>query len=400
MGLILKSLMPAYGGYTIARDEKVIFIKGAIPGEVVEVDVQEKKRNYSIVSAVNVVEPSEFRVEPKCSVFGICGGCQLQYIAYERQLTMKDEILLDSLTRLGGLEVTLSPVLSDCQWNYRHRAQFKVSRYGEIGFFRESTRDVVTFDNCPLMNHEINALLQMVKQKCVVSNLKEIHIAAGDSSIALLKGKDYDIAAFDKFNEIGISGIAYNDSIISEKIYTEFGLNGLKYTVSPWTFFQSHWSLNRKVVDFMLNKLLPLSGKRILDLYAGAGNFSLPLAVHSDEVIAVEEDMHTVNDGRRNLKLNNIKNCKFIKTSAEKYRFNSKFDIIVLDPPRPGLTSEVIKKILKYPPDIILYISCNPATLSRDLKKLNEKYEIKSVHQIDFFPNTFHIEALTILQIR
>jgi 23S rRNA (uracil1939-C5)-methyltransferase len=400
MGLILKSLMPAYGGYTIARDEKVIFIKGAIPGEVVEVDVEEKKRNYSIASAVNVVEPSEFRVEPKCGVFGICGGCQLQYIAYERQLTMKDEILLDSLTRLGGLEVTLSPALSDCQWNYRHRAQFKVSRYGEIGFFRESTRDVVTFDNCPLMNHEINALLQMVKEKCVVFNLKEIHIAAGDSSITLLKGKDYDITAFDKFNEIGFSGIAYNDSIISEKIYTGFGLNGLKYTVSPWTFFQSHWSLNRKVVDFMLNKLLPLSGKRILDLYAGAGNFSLPLAVHSDEVIAVEEDMHTVNDGRRNLKLNNIKNCKFIKTSAEKYRFNSKFDIIVLDPPRPGLTSEVIKKILKYPPDIIVYISCNPATLSRDLKKLNEKYEVKSVHQIDFFPNTFHIEAVTILQIR
>lgn len=400
MGQILKSLMPAYGGYTIARDEKVIFIKGAIPGEVVEVDIEERKRDYSIACVTNVIEPSEYRGKPRCQVFGICGGCQLQFISYERQLTMKDEILLDSLTRLGGIEITLSPALSDSQWNYRNRAQFKVSRNGEVGFLKASTRDVITFDSCPLMNQEINMLLQRIKEKDIVYNLKEIYMAVGDSSIALLKGKDYDRTLCNKYNEIGFSGIAYNDTITSGTAYIGFDLNGLKYTISPWTFFQSHWSLNRKVVDFIINRLMPLSGERILDLYAGAGNFSIPMAVHADEVIAVEENLYAVDDGNRNLKLNNIKNYRIVKSSAEKYRINSRFDVIILDPPRPGLTSEVTKKILENPSDIIVYMSCNPATLARDLKKLKEKYDVHSVQQIDFFPNTFHIEAVAFLQIK
>src|SRR5512134_3484445 len=153
--LIVKPLLPAYGGYTIARDDKIILVKGAIPGEVVEVIVQEKKRDYTLAAVSQVVEPSEYRVEPKCPVFGVCGGCHLQYVSYERQLSMKEEVLVDSLARLGGIEVELGPSLSDAQWNYRHRAQFKVSRHGNIGFFRGSSRDIVEFEACPLMKGEI-----------------------------------------------------------------------------------------------------------------------------------------------------------------------------------------------------------------------------------------------------
>lgn len=400
MGLILKSLMPAYGGYTIAREDKAIFIRGAIPGEVVEVEIEEKKRDYSIASVKNIVEHSEYRTDPVCPVFGICGGCQLQFISYERQLSMKDEILLDSLNRLGGIEIVLSPVLSDSQWNYRHRAQFKVSRNGETGFFRESSRDVVVFESCPLLKHEINTFLQKIKGKDLVRNLNEIHIAAGDTPVALLKGKDYDTTLFDAFIETGLTGIAYNDAIAYGGAYTGFRLKGLRYTVSPWTFFQAHWELNNKVVDFIINSLMPLEGKHVLDLYAGAGNFSIPIAVHAEEVIAVEENQNAVDDGNRNLKLNDIKNCRLIKSSAEKYKFNKKFDVLILDPPRPGLTSEVVKKVLENLPEQIVYISCNPATLSRDLKKLMEKYEVRSVSQIDFFPNTFHIEAVAFLRIK
>ncbi|MEW6108342.1 MAG: class I SAM-dependent RNA methyltransferase [Nitrospirota bacterium] len=400
MGLILKSLMPAYGGYTIARDEKVIFIKGAIPGEVVEVDIEEKKRDYSIAYVRNVIEPSEYRSDPLCRVFGICGGCQLQFINYERQLTMKDEILIDSISRLGGIEIDLSPAISGEQWNYRHRAQFKISRNGDIGFFKESSRDVVTFESCPLLNEEINTLLLRIKGQDIVRNLSEMHISAGDIPVALLKGKDYDMTLLDKFIDSGLSGMAYNDAIVYGGAYTEFDLNGLKYTVSPWTFFQAHWGLNRKVVDFVMSQIMPLSGKRILDLYAGAGNFSVPMAVHAGEVVAVEENPYAVDDGNRNLEVNDIRNCRFIKSSSEKYRIKDRFDIILLDPPRPGLTSEVSKKILENPAEQIVYISCNPATLARDLKKFKEKYEIKSIRQIDFFPQTFHIEAVAFLSIR
>ena len=400
MGKILESLSPAYGGYSIARDEKVILIKGAIPGEVVDVEIKEKKRDYSVGFVVNVVEPSADRVAPPCPVFGRCGGCQLQYVQYERQVAMKDEVLRDTLARLGKIETDLGAPLSGANWHYRRKAQFKVSKTGEIGFFRESSRDVITFNECPLMNDDINVLLERIKSKCSVANLSDIHVAAGDTPVALLKGKGYDMAYFEDFVSVGLSGIAYNDSIAYGGAYTGFDLNGLRYTVSPWSFFQAHWELNRKVVEFMVDRMGPLEGRNVLDLYAGACNFSLPCAAHGAEVVAVEENPYAVEDGKRNLELNGIRNCKIVKSSSEKYRINKKFDVIVLDPPRPGLTSEVVKKIMDNPAGAIVYVSCNPATLARDLKKLKEKYDVQSVHQIDFFPNTFHIESISFLSIR
>ncbi len=400
MTQILKSLMPAYGGYTLARDEKVIFIKGAIPGEVVEARIEEKKKDYSIASVVNVVEPSESRVEPPCRVFGICGGCQLQFASHEKQLEMKDEILLDSLARIGGIETVLEPALSDAQWHYRYRAQFKVSNRHEIGFFRESSREVVTFEECPLLKRGINELLKKIKEQDLGRNLSEIHVALGDTPVVLLKGKECDAAVFEKFIAIGVSGIAYGDTLSYGGAYAGFDLNGLRYTVSPGTFFQSHWDLNRKVVNFVLDSKAPWEGKRVLDLYAGAGNFSIPLAARASEVVAVEEDPRAAGDALRNLELNAIKNCRVVRSSAEKFKSQKKFDVVFLDPPRLGLSSEVVRKILENPFDNIVYVSCNPATLARDIKKLSAKYELQSVGQIDFFPQTYHIETVSFLQLR
>jgi 23S rRNA (uracil1939-C5)-methyltransferase len=398
--VILKSLLPAYGGYTVARDEKVILIKGAIPGEVVEVKIEEKRKDYALAKVLHVVEASEHRIEPKCSVFGFCGGCQLQFVTDEKQRQIKDEIILDSLKRIGGIEISLGPALSGLTWNYRRRAQFKVSRSGEVGFFRESSRDIVTFQGCPLMDQEINTLLQKIKETDGVRNLSEIHVAAGDSSVVFLKGRGYDRGLSDEYGKIGFAAVMFDDSEAAEGAFTVFDLNGLKYTVSPRTFFQAHWGLNRKVVDFIVQQLSPLSGKKVLDLYAGAGNFSLPLAAHDAEVVAVEGDPFAVADGLRNIEMNSLENCRFVRMATEKYRIKRKFDILILDPPRPGLTSDTMARTLESAADTIVYISCNPSTLSRDLKKLKEKYEIRTVRQIDFFPNTFHVETLVFLQLR
>jgi len=390
--------LPAYGAYSIARDEKIILIKGAVPGELVEVNIDERKRDYMLATVTQVLEPSEFRVEPLCPVFGICGGCHLQFISYDKQVSMKEEVLVDSLTRLGGIEVELSPSLTDAQWHYRHRAQFKISKEGAIGFFRESSRDVVLFDSCPLMIGRINELLQLIKEKNLASGLKEIHLSSGDSAAALLKGEAIAPELTEVFREIGIASIAMNDTLMEGSGSVEFDLNGLKYTVSPWTFFQAHWSLNLKVAEFIAGLAGPLEGKKVLDLYAGAGNFSLPIARYAEEVILVEENPFAVEDGTRNLKRNNLKNCRFVKSSAEKYRMQKNFDLVLLDPPRPGLTSEVVKKVLESPSETIIYISCNPSTLARDLKKLKNTYDVQSVQMIDFFPNTFHIEAAALLK--
>lgn len=398
--MIIKPLLPAYGGYTVARDDKIILVKGAIPGEVVEVTFQEKKRDYTLATVSQVVEPSEHRVEPKCPVFGICGGCHLQYVSYERQLSMKEEVLADSLARLGGIEAGFGPSMSGAQWHYRHRAQFKVSRQGNVGFFRESSRDVVEFEACPLMKEEINVLLQNIKARALAHGLKEIHLSVADASAALLKHDVGYSCVPDRFRESGISTIACNDELSEGSGYVTFDLLGLKYTVSPWTFFQAHWSLNAQVAGHIAEMAGDLEGQTVLDLYAGAGNFSLPLAGNAREILLVEENAHAIEDGTRNIKLNKLKNCRFVKSSAEKYRIQKRTDLLILDPPRPGLTAEVAKKVIEHAPARIIYISCNPSTLARDLKKLKEKYEITSIRMIDFFPNTFHIEAAVFLQIR
>ncbi len=408
--LILKAETPVYGGYVMGRDGKIIFIRGAIPGELVDVSIEEKKRDYSIASVRNVIEPSPSRREPPCRIFGICGGCQLQFMEYDKQVSVKEEILFDAMRRIGDVEVALMPSLAGKEFGYRHRGQFKVSPEGVIGFYREGTREVIPVEHCPVMAPEINWLLQKLRS-ADLKGVKEIFMASGDTAAILVKGAMQDEAA-QSLLDSGLSGIAFENGDSLGKDYITLELNGLKYSVTPWSFFQSHWSLNRTVVETVVRELSPLENKKILELYAGAGNFSLPLSLQALEVTAVEENSYAVEDGRRNVMLNSAKNCAFVHLSVEKILDSRKkqqaaklfgeayYDIIVLDPPRAGLTSECLRKVVEAGSERIVYISCNPATLARDVKKMREKYEIESIRLVDFFPNTYHIEALVFLRRR
>jgi 23S rRNA (uracil1939-C5)-methyltransferase len=177
----------------------------------------------------------------------------------------------------------------------------------------------------------------------------------------------------------------------------EFDLSGLRYSISPWGFFQSNWALNVGVSLALAEALGDLTGKRVLDMYAGAGNFSLPLAGGAKEVVAVEENRHSIKDGERNAGLNGFKNFKLVEGRAESAKLKGDFDAALLDPPRPGLTKAAMDRVLGMAPQRVAYVSCNPSTLARDLKKLGDRYGVDSVRLIDFFPNTYHIEALAML---
>jgi 23S rRNA (uracil1939-C5)-methyltransferase len=404
----LRAKIPVYGGYVICRDGEVVFIKGAIPGELVEVSVDEKKKDYSVASVAQVIEPSSHRRNPPCSVYGICGGCHLQFVSYERQVSMKEEILIDALRRIGGLEIRLLSPMTHTEFRYRRRGWFKVSRRGEIGFYREGTREVVPVEECPLMVDEINNALRHIRT-IDACGLKEIQIISGDTLSLLVKGEITEAGAQEML-DMGISGIAFEtgDSIGKDYIYLD--LNGLTYSVTNWSFFQANWDLNQRVVNAVVEGLLPLEKKRVLDLYAGAGNFSLPLSPHAEEVIAVEENPYAVEDGRRNTALNGLKNCHFIQGKVEEVLegkprsrasrlFRDRgFHVLIIDPPRTGLTHGSLHRIIDLGTERIVYLSCNPATLSRDLGKMKGHYSLESLRLVDFFPNTYHIEALAFLR--
>jgi 23S rRNA (uracil1939-C5)-methyltransferase len=327
---------------------------------------------------------------------------------YEKQVSVKEEILLDALKRIGDLDIPLMPSLVGKEFRYRRRAQFKVSPQGAIGFYREGTREVVDIEECPLLVDELNGFLRNVRA-VALGGVKELHVSSGDTMTLLIKGTVADDTV-QRLTETGISGIAFENGDSVGKDYITLDLNGLRYSVTPWSFFQSHWALNREVVAEVVRQLTPLGQTRILDLYAGAGNFSLPLSHIAREVVAVEENSFAVEDGRRNLTLNDITNCMFVQGTVGKNLVSKKKDAVaklfeeppygcvILDPPRTGLPTDCVRKLMDTGSERVVYVSCNPATLARDVKKMREHYEVESVRMVDFFPNTYHIEALTFLR--
>ena len=321
----------AYNGVSIARhNEKIVMVRGPVlPGEKVEAVIESEKKDYFTASVIQVIGPSPDRIDPACKYFNECGGCKYQHIPYPLQVSLKEEILKDSLKRQAKIEIELSsPIINDNPWNYRLRGKFKVSG-NRIGFNRENTRAVVDIESCPLMVQDVNELYEKSRSLTEELGVKEIHITGGENPVVLIKLPAYtrinkrSCGSYAmKFLNSGFSGfcIEVGNTLIFHygTTFTSLDLNGLKYSVSPKSFFQSNWKLNLTVVETIKKALQPLKGKKVLDLYAGAGNFSLPLSKDA-RVIAVEENRDAIKDGVRNLKDNNIRNCKFIRSSAENF---------------------------------------------------------------------------------
>ena len=410
--LTLKIDRPAYGDMSISRYQgKIVLVNGVfLPGESVEAVIEKEKKDYISVSVLKLVESSPERINPECEYFGNCGGCHIQHIPYDLQIKLKEEVLSDCLKRIGKIDAELSDsFIADSPWNYRLRAQYKISG-NTIGFFRGKTREVVNIESCPLMTPKLNRYYHKARDIMGLNKMiKELHIVSGDSAVALVKLSSSQGSAPDleqlavQFIEAGFSGLIMEnenkESFGYGRTYTTLDLAGLKYSVSPSSFFQSNWTLNVQLIDHIKNALAPLSDKEIMDLYAGSGNFSLPLA-EADRIVAIEENKLSIENAHRSIAMNGIENIAFIRSSAEDYITDDQFDIVITDPPRSGLKDKVITNLLSMMPARIVYVSCNPTTLARDLKKLVEKYEVESVRLVDLFPQTYHIEALVFLTLR
>jgi 23S rRNA (uracil1939-C5)-methyltransferase len=409
--LTLKIDQLVYGGRSIGRHNgKVVMISGAVlPGEVVEVNVERDRRDYTEASVLKILEPSTDRIKPECKHFGICGGCNYQHIPYDLQVRLKEEIFKDCLKRFANSDIALAgPVIGENKWHYRIRAQFKVAK-DCLGFHKKGTRDIINIDSCPLMSRSINGFINNSVDLFNNVRIKEIHITGKSDLIAQVIARrhsllpiDAERLAFDLI-DCGISGVKVKrgerDPMHFGQTSITIDLGKFKFTVSPSSFVQSNWDLNQTVVDVIRNILQPLKGRKVLDLYAGSGNLSIPLAEEA-EVVAVEENAHAIVDGNRNLEVNNISNCEFINNSAEGFFSRDSFDIVIVNPPRPGLSNKVIENIFEFIPEKIIYVSCNPATFARDFKKLQSRYDAESIRIIDFFPQTSHIESLACLTLR
>lgn len=395
---------PVHGGYALARPEGmgVLFVRWALPGEVVSVRLVERKREYAFAEAVEVLSPSPHRVEPPCEVFGECGGCQLQHADYPYQLEMKREILQEAFRRIGKTDVAPEIAPPSEPFGYRYRGRFRVDGE-EVGFHAERSHRLVPVSRCPLMIDAINAVLPGLRGLGRFAKVSEVQVASdGVRASASFPGVPFGKGLVERLaGRTGgvLSGARFEDRSWGEERII-LPLDGISYSVSPRGFFQANWRMNQAMVrriGAILGDLGVSAGARLLDLYAGAGNFALPLAAKVREVVAVEGESRSFKELRRNVADNGIGNVRIVRSSVEAFRPEGRFDALVLDPPRAGLSERSLARVREIAAGNVLYVSCNPSTLARDVRSLSDRYDLASIEMHDFFPNTHHVESLAVL---
>lgn len=366
----------AFRGEGVGRvDQKVVFVPYAVPGDILKIKILEKHKTFDRGEIGEILTPSEFRVKARCEYFEKCGGCQWQNMTYERQVLAKEEIFYETLKRVGkipeeSLKTHIAPMLrAQHPWNYRQRIQLKVdfSREALVGFYESGSHTIVPIEKCDIADPKINATLQ--------SLLKKGEIPTRPFEISVQENGNVLIMAMDHVDR---------------------------------HFSQAHPEQNKHMIDAVLHFVFGRAEKvfkmrkNILELYAGSGNFTFPLASDAGRVIAVEENPKAVKVGEKLSE--DIPNIEWLCSSAEwgakkVLRKKIPIDTVVLDPPRAG-ASDVLDLLMVLKPKTIVYVSCDPNTLARDLRELTKRfYQFEYSQPIDMFPQTYHIESVTKLSL-
>jgi len=379
-------------------NDKVVFVSNALKDEIVLVKITEEKKKYSLGIATKILEKSKNRCEPQCKYYDKCGGCHIMHQLYDEQKKFKQNKVKQILEKIGKLtNVKVNELVSNKQFNYRNKAIFHIDGK-KIGFYSSKTNEVIDIEECIICDDKINEILKIVKQylKNTKTNLKELMLRTSKEDVLISIKGDYDIQLINILKEKS-NNIIYNDKVVIGKDYVIQETNGLKFNNSVNSFFQVNKYVTEKLYDYV--RKLSNESESALDLYSGTGTISLILSNSVKKVTGIEIVKSAIEDAKENARINNIDNVNFIlgDVSKEIIKLKNKVDLVVLDPPRSGSDEKTLDKIVELSPQKIIYISCDPVTLARDLKYLTGKnYELKEVTPFDMFPNTYHVECVCV----
>ncbi|MDD2203280.1 MAG: 23S rRNA (uracil(1939)-C(5))-methyltransferase RlmD [Bacilli bacterium] len=389
-------------------DDMIVFVENGLPDDEGEVLITEIKKNYARGRMVSFNQTSSSKQEAPCPFYNECGGCDLQHQLYKDQLAFKEDKIKTALTRIGGFNnVLINKIIFDEQFYYRNKVTLKVD--GEqLGFYKRNTNEIVEIDNCIISNEKINEIIKMLKtfvRHYNKNNFKSIMIRYSDALMISVDSRNdklsSELVAF-LINKISnIKSISLNNKIIYGENYIEEKIDNLTFKLSPTSFYQVNINVMKKLYCKTIEYVTKIENKTILDLYCGIGTISILLANHAKSVVGIEMVKSAVDNAIDNLAINGINNVMFIHGKVEKsldLLEEETVDTIVMDPPRNGVDKKTLDTIIKINPQQIVYISCNPATLARDLKILSEhKYELVEVTPFDMFPQTNHVECVVLL---
>lgn len=426
------------GGMGVARiDGRVVFVHGALRGEKCRVLILKTLKSVAFAKVLEVLEPSSERMESDCPYFPRCGGCTYRHIRYEEELRLKKQRVQDNLSRIGGSDVTVEEILgAQDTLRYRNKAQYPVSKDGAVGFYRARTHEVIECEHCLLVRPEADAAAEALReymQSCRVAGydektgrglIRHLYVrsnAAGESLICVLVNgdklpKEDRLVALLRDACPKCTGIVLGTNtkkgnvILGDRYRTLWGSDRLEDTLCGKTFrlsVPSFYQVNRAQAERLYAKAIEfadLTGQEtVLDLYCGAGTITLALSDHAKRVLGAEIVPEAIDDARENAARNGVKNAEFFCGDASDVakklaRENLRPDVITVDPPRKGLAADVVESIAEMQPGRVVYVSCDSATMARDVKRLADLgYTAQRACAVDMFPRADHVETVVLL---
>lgn len=433
-----------YDGKGIVKsDKKVIFVDGLIIGEEAEIEIVYSSKNQTLGRVLKVIKSSPDRIKPFCPLAKECGGCSLQHINYKKQLEFKTNHVQDCINKFAKIDIKVNDCIGmENPFNYRNKSQVPFSMNKKqicYGFYKQDTHKIIQMDSCFIQTEDANDILKTIKkimEKYHLSGYEEdkrkgiirhVLIKKGFSTNQIMVVLVTNVNSFPNRKEFvkellktypNIKTIVQNintrdtNVILGEKEIVLFGtgyiedvLLGVKFKISSKSFYQ----VNPKQTEILYSKAIDFanlnSSDRILDTYCGIGTIGLIASKKVNEVIGVEIVNEAIKDAKNNALLNNIKNVNFVLDDASKFMVNlaktkEKIDAVFVDPPRKGCDDKFLSSLIKLSPKKVVYISCNPSTLARDLNYLKEKYDVLEIQPVDMFPHTFHIETIASLKLK
>lgn len=364
-------------------DGKITFVENALKGEILDIEVASSKKNYNIGRVVSYIETSTDRRKALCPYYNECGGCFIQHMSYKKQLEFKENKVKDILSKYAGVSSDkCNPIVYDNEFNYRN----KIILHGnnnDLGLYKKESNDIVNIDKCLLVNDNINYIINKINNykgnnKC---NIEEVLIRGNKDILLSIKG-DFDKS---KFSDVSFTTI--EDSIYDKR-----------FSISPESFYQVNSLVTPKLYGLVLDVFKGKHFSKVLDLYCGTGTIGILVSDYVDSVVGIEINESSYKNALDNKRKNNVSNIEFLLGKVEDNISNFKdIDCIIVDPPRKGLDNKTITSLKEIQSKKIIYVSCDPMTLARDIKLLSDIYEVLEYTPVDMFPNTYHVETVCVL---
>ena len=421
-------------------DNFPIFIKNALPGESISVKVIAIKKNFAVGRVIEIYQENEFRVKPKCSIYKDCGGCNLQHLSYSGQLKIKKDLVKEQFKRIGKLDVEVNDCIGmENSFRYRNKTQVPFGTVNNkivAGFYKENTHEIIDMPGCDIQDEIMDNIISYMKKIAVkyeiipyneelnIGNLRHVIVRKGyitNEYMITLVTKDNDITNYEKIvneliNEFPlVKSIIQNinplktNTIMGDKQRVLYGeeyifdyIGDVKFAISSRSFYQVNPVQTKKLYDIILEYAKLTGQETIIDAYCGIGTIGLYLSQQAKAIYGVEIVPDAIKDAKLNARLNNFNNAHYEVGKAEEVikkwqKENINPDIIIVDPPRKGCDKTFLDTVINMKIPKFIYVSCDPATLARDINTLSAHYNILEIQPVDMFPQTMHVETVCLL---